>query len=46
VLLLFIDDKIDTGAMILSSETPIEETENGTTARPIDGSGKKLSLLP
>jgi methionyl-tRNA formyltransferase len=27
VLLLFIDDKIDTGAMILSSETPIEETE-------------------
>jgi methionyl-tRNA formyltransferase len=26
VLLLFIDDKIDTGAMILSSE--IEETEN------------------
>jgi methionyl-tRNA formyltransferase len=24
----FIDDKIDTGAMILSSETPIEETEN------------------
>jgi methionyl-tRNA formyltransferase len=45
VLLLFIDDKIDTGAMILSSETPIEETD-GTTARPIDGSGKKLSLLP
>jgi hypothetical protein len=34
----FIDDKIDTGAMILSSETPIEETEmnNCTT----DGSGK------
>jgi methionyl-tRNA formyltransferase len=28
VLLLFFDDKIDTGAMILSSETPIEETEN------------------
>ena len=24
----FIDDKIDTGAMILSSETPIDETEN------------------
>jgi methionyl-tRNA formyltransferase len=30
VLLLFFD-KIDTGAMILSSETPIEETENAET---------------
>jgi len=28
VTTFFIDDKIDTGAMILSSETPIEETEN------------------
>ncbi len=28
VTTFFIDDKIDTGAIILSSETPIEETEN------------------
>ena len=28
VTTFFIDDKIDTGAMILSSETPIDETEN------------------
>ena len=28
VTTFFIDDKIDTGAMILSSETPIEENEN------------------
>lgn len=28
VTTFFIDDKIDTGAMILSSETPIQETEN------------------
>ena len=28
VTTFFIDDKIDTGAMILSAETPIDETEN------------------
>lgn len=28
VTTFFIDDKIDTGAMILSNETPIDETEN------------------
>jgi hypothetical protein len=31
--------------MILSSETPIEETENAGQLRPIDGSEVKLSLL-
>jgi methionyl-tRNA formyltransferase len=40
----FFDDKIDTGAMILSSETPIEETENAGQLRPIDGSGSKTVI--
>jgi methionyl-tRNA formyltransferase len=44
VTTFFIDDKIDTGAMILSSETRLKKPSR-TTATMMD-LGSKLSLLP